>query len=202
MPLTALLDTRDQLKAEKAAREALERQLKELQQQPQQRPDLFADPEAWERHLEQQMERKFTERMLNANLHATAEKHGKAFEEAYEALLNKGDPVLVQRIIGSVDPGSEIMKWHKRETTLANVGDDPDAWVMKRYAELMAAQGVQPGGVAPGVAPTVAAPGGAATPAQPTQPVTPPRSVASAPGSAGAFKESVPESAFQHVFGS
>ena len=192
MPLTALLDTRDQLKAEKAARETLERQLRELQSQPQQRPDMFADPEAWEAHIASQMERKFTERMLNANLHATAEKHGKAFDEAYEALLNKGDPVLVQRIIGSVDPGSEIMKWHKRETTLANVGDDPDAWVMKRYAEIMAAQGA----IAPGTAPA------AVPPAQPTQPVTPPRSVASAPGSAGAFKEQVPESAFQHVFGS
>jgi hypothetical protein len=161
---------------------------------------MFSDPDAYDRHVMERATRVVQTQILEANLSAAAGRHGKAFDEAYEAVLQAG-PAVVQECLAKPDPGEAIVNWHKRHKTLSSLPDtffiDPDAWARQRYAEL-AAQAAQP---APGIPP--AQPGAApmAAPTAPAAPAAPPPSLAAAPGSAGAFQEQVPESAFAYAFG-
>jgi hypothetical protein len=204
-PIPALLDERDKRKKAEDENAALKRQLEGLQRQNQpQGPNLAElmskDPDAYHRHVMGEAAQLVRTQILEANLTAAAGRHGQVFDEAYEAVLQAG-PAVVQECLAKPDPGEAIVNWHKRHQTLSGLPDtfyaDPDAWVRQRYAEL-AAQAAQPAlgkpPVQPGAAPMAA-------PAQPAVQTAPPPSLASAPGSAGAFQEQVPESAFAYAFG-
>jgi len=200
-PIPALLDERDKRKKAEEENAALRRQLGDLQRRNQpQGPNLaelmFTDPEAYHAHVMGQATQLVRTQILEANLNTAAARHGKVFEEAYEAVLQAG-PAVVQECLAKPDPGEAIVNWHKRNKVTSGLPDtfyaDPDAWVRQRYAEL-AAQAAAPG-----------TPGQSAAPAahlKPAAPAAPPPSLASAPGSAGAFQEQVPESAFAYAFGS
>src|SRR5215831_10884271 len=61
------------------------------QEQRPERPDIFADPEAWERQLLNGIEQRAEERRVNSSFYDAIEEHGQErFGEAYEALVNAG----------------------------------------------------------------------------------------------------------------
>jgi hypothetical protein len=93
------------------------------QQQPTpqpQRPDMFADPEGWERAVRAEMQgqvaQQMQERFLNMSLASTHAEHGDEFEYAYQQLtsLDPTDPrnrAVVNQITQAPNPGQALMRW-------------------------------------------------------------------------------------------
>lgn len=123
-----------------------------------QRPDKFADPDGYDKWVEdtiaravgevkreaQETQDAYTRRVINMNLAATHEAHGEKFEKAYQTILadapnNPETRVAIQRIWSSDNPGAELMKWHRNRETLQEVGGDPAAYRKKIADETRAA---------------------------------------------------------------
>lgn len=148
------------LREEAAARRAAEAETRELrarlenlernqrqappQQQPERpaRPDIFADPEGWERQTRAEIENSISTRYVNASLADARDEHGEKFDQAFQALtaLDPRDPAAqatVVQIYNSPNPGKAVMRWHQRQQTVREVGDDPAAYRNKVAQELM-----------------------------------------------------------------
>lgn len=175
VPIQALLDEREKRQSERQQREALERQLRELQTQQQANnhaPDLYDDPEGYAHHMQQQLEQAKWElrRDMSANYAKTV--HGQeTLEAAIQWAGQKGDPYLQQRFVAAQDPYGLLVEEYNRDQLLTQIGSDPDAFVRRRFAELAGGSAQQPGAAAP-ITQQAASP--------------PPRSLARAAGSAGA----------------
>lgn len=114
-------------------------------------PDIFENPKGFTDHLtgmvqkavaplQQQLAASRVETSM-AIAHGT---HKGVFEEAFTALngldpKSPDDRATVQRIYNSSNPGEELVKWHKRNTALARVGDDPSAYEERIRQETRAA---------------------------------------------------------------
>src|SRR4029078_3057408 len=128
-------------------REQFRQQMWQLQQErqqpqaPQEPGDIFADPQKVEKTFEQRLMAKQRELEGNLSLRMAAVKHGQeTFDEAYKALSDavmRGDTATHQQVINSPDPGETLVKWHKREKTMALVGPDPEAFVKKALEEAL-----------------------------------------------------------------
>lgn len=109
-------------------------------QEPKEAPDIFEDPKAFVAHITEGFQTELNKRdqqLANVRLensfaiaHAF---HKDTFEKAFEG-INKLDPrnpddrATVQRIYSAPNPGEALVNWHKRQSTLAEVGDDPAAY--------------------------------------------------------------------------
>lgn len=170
----------------KAARDALaefERRQAE-QVKPAQLPDVLEDPQGFASYVQNVSRMAF----VNFALDAAASKHGAAFEEAFAAVEKRNDPALARSIYQAADPGEALMKWHRREKLLADIGDDPDAFVRRRYQELVGAAPPPAGAAAP-------------RPGTPPAPSLPTPSLGSAPGVAAGTDPADSMSPVEFVFG-
>ena len=102
-------------------------------------PDIFENPEGFVKAIQDGFQQEIGS--LNAKLaearvetsmaiaHAT---HKDTFEAAFKTLTslphNPDSAATVQRIYRSPNPGEALVSWHKRQQTLAEVGDDPTAY--------------------------------------------------------------------------
>lgn len=121
-------------------------------EEPKTKPDIFTDPEGYNKWVEEQIagartaaEQGFTERLINASMSDAHEKHGKAFETAFQAVtsLNRSDPAqaaVVRSIREAPNPGVALMRWHQQQETLREVGTDPQAYVSRKVEEALAAK--------------------------------------------------------------
>ena len=108
--------------------------------EPKAAPDIFENPTGFVDHLQQTFQSELAKRdqqmqqIRVENSFAVAHAvHKDAFEEAMGAInkLNAQSPddrAVVQRIYASPNPGQALVSWHKRNKTLAEVGDDPNAF--------------------------------------------------------------------------
>jgi hypothetical protein len=149
---------RDALKAKLAEQEqgfnsrfdALQRDMAVLRQpapqqpQPQQpkkeAPDMFADPEGWRKHMQEEFRQELAVRdaqiqrqAFDTSLRLARVKYGTEFEEADKAAgeLNPNDPttrVVQQRIMASSDPGEEAVRWYREQKAIREIGPDPAAY--------------------------------------------------------------------------
>jgi hypothetical protein len=113
-----------------------------MQQQEGRKPDFFDDPtKATEallvRYLQPYAEETRKERMYNNKLLAGALHGNEKVEEAENAFLEARanetlDPVDYESVIQSPNRYDAVVKWHKKRSTLAAVGDDPVAWFNKQ----------------------------------------------------------------------
>jgi len=100
------------------------------------RPDIFENPDGVFTYLDDGIKAQVAPlvneirnlRVENSMAIAHA-LHKETFEQAYGAMtsLNHQDPearATVQRILAAPNPGEAMIKWHKREQTRAEVGDD------------------------------------------------------------------------------
>lgn len=106
-------------------------------QEPTQKPDMFADPDGYERWLRADIERGHLERqqatesrLVEASMADARELHGEKFDKAYQALTsqNPQDPAaraLVARIWSAPNAGRAMMNWWQQQETLREVGIDP-----------------------------------------------------------------------------
>lgn len=106
-------------------------------QEQAQKPDMFADPEGYERWRDAKeaerlagLEQSFSSRLVESSMAAAHEQHGEKFNAAYKAVTsqNPHDPAarnLVARIWSSPNPGHTMMTWWNQQETLREVGSDP-----------------------------------------------------------------------------
>jgi len=137
----------ERYRADLAARDAQFRLLQSQQQPPEQpaaplKPDPVLDPEGYERYMMAALEQRYTVRRIEETFAAQHEALGKDFETAYVELqkLNPNNPVdkaTGHRIYTSPDPGKALMKWHREQTALREMGGDPAAYRQRLRDELV-----------------------------------------------------------------
>lgn len=141
------------LAAERQRLADLQRQLQEFQAQK--APDFQTDPQGHLEYVRQQAAQEAFNTKLNlSEQYARRTMGDELVSEAQHAYMTamQRDPLLRAELARQDDPYGFVVKWHKREKFLAEVGDDPDAYKARLLAP-----------------PVVAPP-------------APPRSLASAPG--------------------
>lgn len=171
VPPAALVAERNKAKEEKARADALERQVQQLsaqmqafmagaqpkppQAEPAPVPEIWDDPNSFVQHnIRQALDPVREQLMFNARLVA-ASVHGKDTVEqavqAFDAAISSRaiDPVEYQRIMASPNPFHEAVAWHKRQSVLSEIGEDPDAYKARLAEEIRAQvlaelQGQQP----------------------------------------------------------
>lgn len=126
VPLKALHETRDELKALKAELDQY-RGTQHQAEQPQV-PDIFENPDGFVQYTNEQLQRAMLNTTLNlsesmAKRYAGAD----AVEEAkaWGTQAFAGNPVLYQQFLREPDPYGFLIEQHKRASTLAKLGDDP-----------------------------------------------------------------------------
>lgn len=115
------------------------------------RPDKFVDPDGYDKWVEEQIaqsrteaEKTFTERFINASMSDAHEKHGEAFDAAFKVVsaLDRSNPTnvaVLRDIRNAPNPGAALMRWHRQQETLREVGSDPAAFKQKIADETRAA---------------------------------------------------------------
>jgi hypothetical protein len=112
--------------------------------EPEAPPDWFANPDDAFRHrVREAVDPIQSSLMFNARLIAEqvngADNVAKAVEEFDAAVAaGKVDPGERQRIMTSPNPFHDAVHWHKRQQTLAEVGEDPEAYRARIKAEILA----------------------------------------------------------------
>lgn len=163
VPLKALHETRDEVKALKA-------QLESLRQPQPEVPDMFADPEGYQAHQRSELQNAILNERLNLSEEIASQQYGEdAIEQAKQWGMQafQANPALYQSFISQRNPYGFLVAEHRRQSMLSQLGSDP-----KQIEAFLAWQQAQQ---AP-----------AAAPAAPTQPVERPTgSIASAPSAGG-----------------
>lgn len=184
IPISALLDERE--KRQKLEREAeeLRKWRAEQEAKQQKRPDFYADPEGFLAQQQQLVQQALWNERLNTSEIVAREKFGdEAVEKAAEAFraAAQNSPALAAEFRRQANPYSYVIAWHKKQSTLEKMGDDPDAWINAQIEARLAERMAQM--------------------SQPVQskPSAPPPSLASA-AAAGGTKEP-PASGFSAMFG-
>lgn len=166
-------------KAEKEAKELRARiQQFESQQQQPQLPSA-SDPQALAQYIDQQR----TSLAFDMSETMAREKHGdEPVSQAMDWALQRAQqsPAFAGEYLKQKHPIDWAVKQHKRDAVLQQVGDDPDAFVRRRWAEMN-----------PTALPQTDAPPSQAASPQPApipqqQATAPPRSIANAPSAGGA----------------
>lgn len=149
---------RDALKAEREAERAEFKALKsqfdgvlaviQRQQQPKAQeqvedkgpPDMFEDPKGYTEYIRAEAKREavsFQEALekqrIETSMMIAAGVHKEAFTKAYDAVgkldrSNPDDRATVARIWNSPNAGEALVKWHRNQETLREVGEDPAAY--------------------------------------------------------------------------
>jgi hypothetical protein len=103
-------------------------------------PDIFEDPKGFAEHLQKGFTKELSKRdaqlsnmRVETSMAIAHAAHKDTFEKAWSAInaLDPNNPEArqtVQRIYSSPNPGDALVSWHKRNETLARVGDDPAAF--------------------------------------------------------------------------
>lgn len=148
-----------QLAEERKGREALAAQLELLSRQvtqrqqaeqpkpakaePPPRPDKFADPEGYDKWVEDTIDRRVNavreaqeHRFVEANLQDARETHGEKFQAAYVGIIQASEEepearIAITKALASPNPARAIMQWHAQRETLREVGGDPAAYRKK-----------------------------------------------------------------------
>lgn len=176
VPLATFLDMRDKQKDAERRAADYERQLSEARasQQPQQIPDAFDDPQGFARYQQQHVAEAVTAQKFEMSDLIARQSHGDETVEtatAWAMEKAKANPVFAAEYMKERHPIDWIVRQHKRDSLMQQVGEDPDEFVRRRAVELGLTASPPPAVVAP--QPTV------------TAPKAPPRSLVNAPSHGG-----------------
>lgn len=180
IPISALLDEREKRQALAREAEELRQKLAQFQAQQQQpQPDFYENPEARLQQERTQVQQMLWNERLNMSETLARQSHGdEAVNAAREAFAEevKRNPALYADLQKQANPYGYVVQWHKRQSVLSKLGDDPDAYIEAQVqARLAAMQASQP------------------------KPTAPPPSLASAAASGG--PKAPPASGFASLFG-
>ncbi len=135
IPMAAVLDEREKRQQYQRELEDMRRKYEEATRRPPQPLDPIADPEVFERSLNERIERVRWDAITNASLVAATRHHGpekvKAAEEWLQSEL-QANPGIWQAIQRQPDPYDFVVSQHQRTLRLQKIGDeDPEAWAQK-----------------------------------------------------------------------
>jgi hypothetical protein len=171
VPLAALHEARDELRALKARME----QLSQPQQQASPVPDIFENPEGFTGHIQSQIAQATLNTTLNISEEITRQSAGSETVDQ--------DPALYQQFLSQRNPYGWLVSEYQRQSAMSQIGSDP-----KQIEAFLAWQQAQQ-----------AQPQPAAT-AAPPQPQRPTGSIASAVSAGGAQHTAMgPGVAFDNV---
>lgn len=100
-------------------------------------PDPLEDPKGYTAYNDRRTEARLSElqtrfatERFNDSLEAARERDSKTFDTAWTALnaldrTSPADQATVQSIVSARNPGSALLRWHRDQETLREVGDDP-----------------------------------------------------------------------------
>lgn len=178
VPLSAVLDEREK-------RQALEKQLQELQrkQQPVQAPSATSDPAGWAKAQEEKLAKFELDTKMRMSGAFAMQAYGQEAVDAakaWGAQQNANDPYFGAKFTAQDHPWKWLVDQHRQAQTLERLGSkSPEDWAL----EYAIAQGfVKPDGQQTQQQP---APAPAAASPQPQPLPTPPRSIASLPPAGG-----------------
>lgn len=169
IPLATALQWRDDAKAAKRRADELEAAQARSQQQ---RPDPLDDPEGYGTYLTQQMEARLSEQKFAMSDAMARQVHPVAEVDAaleWATQRAQSDPVFAASYMREANPVDWIVRQHKREGLLSDIGDNVDDWFTREAAKR---------GYAPQSAPAAVAPIVAAIPQPAPKPVVVPKSLA------------------------
>lgn len=119
---------------------SLEVEHRKATEKPVEVPDLLADPTGYTSHLQQTFDQRMKNMEANFSFRLAHAQFGETFGKAYSEMVSRaerGDRTIVQSVMASPDPGQALVTWFKRDQTIAQVGDDPGAWLEKQLEERM-----------------------------------------------------------------
>lgn len=190
VPLSAVLDEREK-------RQKLEREIAEIraQQQPSKVPSIQEDPEAFAAYQHQLVQQTATNTKFETSEIVARQQHGddtvqKAMDWAMER--SNTSPAFAAEYLKQKHPIDWAVRQHKRDTLVSSIGDDEEAYIRRRAAEL---------GLAP--APQTETPQGQPAPASPQPAVPkppPPRPSLASATSAGGMQTVPVVSGFEAAF--
>jgi len=122
----------------------LRRELRELKQRPQepqqpppQAPDVLDNPQAYTQFLQSQAQQLAQNAKLDLSEDMARSTHGdEVVDQAFQALQASGDALAYQKIMQTRNPWDSLVKWHKQQSVVSEIGDDVDSWVQKKEAEI------------------------------------------------------------------
>lgn len=115
---------------------ALEAQLAAMNKPSEERkaPDVFDNPEAYQRYVEQAADERARNHALNISEYLARETHGEKVDKAFEALQSASEADRA-RIAASPMAWQELVKWYDERRAVQEIGD-PDAYRQKIEAEV------------------------------------------------------------------
>lgn len=137
VPIEGLLNEREK-------RQELERRLKEIEQTQQQAktkaPDMFDDPEGWQRQMEEQQRNLVLNTKLELSADYMREQLGEQFDEVAKwwASYVEKNPHELQRGIQQPNPWRYAHQQFRKHKVMEEVGDDPAAYRERLRAEIRA----------------------------------------------------------------
>lgn len=193
VPLAVFLDARDEAKELK--RWKVEREAQDAARvAPDEMPDPIDDPRGFADWQEARITQRIVAERFTWSDNLAKQQHGaEVVETAAKWAMEraKSDPSFHQAYMQQQHPLDWIVREHKRSDLISKIGDDEEAYIRRRYAEL------NPSAPIAAAAPAVAAQAQPASVAP-----SPPRSLASEPSKGGGVKEVAtgPMSALESVF--
>ncbi|HEV2816708.1 MAG TPA: hypothetical protein VGW40_05755 [Allosphingosinicella sp.] len=140
VPLAALIDTRLKLKERERELEEL-RKSQQVQQQSEavKAPDPYDDPAGFEAYQQTVFRQALIQQKLEMSKVIAEQKHGadpveKAIQWAREKAAT--DPSFEPSVIAQAHPVEWVVQQHQRHALLSQIEADPDAFVLRRAAEL------------------------------------------------------------------
>lgn len=127
----ALSETRGELRAYKTAQPRTA--------EPAPAPDAYDDLNGALKHQQESTQKALQNARLDMSEDMARTSHGDAIvDAAFAAFQEKLDPTLHASIMASRSPWNEVVKWHKRQTVMSEIGDDPSAWKEQQRAAIRA----------------------------------------------------------------
>lgn len=160
IPINAVLDEREKRQALQRELEEFKRKFAEREKQPPAPPpDPIADPEGFQRALDERLAQTQWDATTRISLRFALQSHGAEAVKAAEdwvAEQAQSNPAFIQTIRQQVDPYDFVVKQHKIALRNAKLGDETDLdaafekWAAERgYQKLSEQQPVQSSAAAP-----------------------------------------------------
>lgn len=131
VPLAALHEERDK-------RKALEAQLaSQPKKEAEPMPDVFEDTEGYTKRIQSDTQQAVQTVRLDLSEDQVRSQMGdEVVDAAIEAFKPHLGTPLHSQILGARNPYADLVKWHKQQTIVAEIGNDPDAWREAERARL------------------------------------------------------------------
>lgn len=131
------LDEREKRQALQKQFEEAQRKIEELSKPPATPIDPLTDPEGFRRDFDAKVETAKQDILFDTTHRFAVKTYGADVVKAAEAALGeecKTNPAFFQTVARQPDPYDFVVKWHKRQLSLAKLGDDdPDTWAQKQF---------------------------------------------------------------------